>query len=247
MVQVSNSYLVLELMSATQTQLPVIKYQAPHPRFLFEQGESPETVFGDLSGTSTGGLPLFHAARVGQYTSSVSRDKSYYADVIGANVLTTLQSGDVETLILDFSNIGKSPNYVQVHLVQRPSTNTSGAFTIADAEDALNAEHGAELVSDVCGWDQFMDYHFAVNTAKGGGLTFGKVVPKIEKAGYKYHVLSGASGDYTLYAITPNGLSIQMTGMKSGSYTPSDTPTAVDGLCGVGPTSCSKASSDMHV
>merc|ERR1711957_339612 len=200
------------------------RYSSPHPRFYFKEGETPESVIGSLSGTGTDvNLPLLHAVRVSHYTTDVARDRSYYADILGANVITTLEDG-VQTLVVDFSNMAKSPNYAQLHLVQRSSSDTNGGFKVADAEETMNKEHRVALTSDVCGWDQWMDFHTAVNT--GGSRTFGDLVPKMEAAGHKYHVLAGAMrGGNTLYAVTP-----------------SDTPTGVDGLCGAGPASCSKSS-----
>ena len=43
----------------------------------------------------------------------------------------------------------------------------------------------------------------------------------------------------TLFAITPNGVTVQLHNMEAGSYTPSRGPTqGHDGLCSLGPPSC---------
>ena len=54
-VQVAQSYVILELMSAKQTLLPTLRYRAPVPRFAFGKGEVPEDYFYNLGAMGSKG------------------------------------------------------------------------------------------------------------------------------------------------------------------------------------------------
>ena len=235
-VQVAEAFAILEFMSERQTLLPARRYRAPQPRFLFRKGESPRSVFGDMT-ASASGKPIMHMARISHYTSDVSRDASYYQQVLGRDVSTTLENEGVHALVLSFADITSAPNSAQLHLVQRPATNTSGALSVKQLEQAMNSVHASTLTSDVCGWDQFMDFHYAIHRVKGF-RPLSDVLPKITALGFKYHILTTWPNELTLVAVTPNGISIEIHGMTNGTYQPSVAPGTCGQLCDVGPPSC---------
>ena len=108
----------------------------------------------------------------------------------------------------------------------------------------MNGVHASSHPSDVCGWDQFNDFHFGVATKDWQPLS--EVIPKIEALGLKYHTGTstwhGADGKLlTLFSMTPNGITIQLHNMARGTYVPSaPTVEGHDGLCSLGPPQCSK-------
>ena len=75
---------------------------------------------------------------------------------------------------------------VQVHLVQRAASNTSGAFTVGDFESLMNGCHATSVKSDVCGWDTWMDNHYILNSPP---VTAKEYVSNFTAMGYKYHAM----------------------------------------------------------
>ena len=117
----------------------------------------------------------------------------YYDRVLRRDTSTVLSSGnssaavgvgaEVRTLVMNFTDMSNAPNYMQLHIVERPPSDTHGALTVAELEATMNAVHAATLVSDVCGWDQWMEFHFGVSTYDWRPLD--EVLPQIEALGYK--------------------------------------------------------------
>jgi hypothetical protein len=271
LVQVPNTYVLLEFMSGQETLLSKNRYRAPQPRFVFEQGATPESTFLDLSPIIRG-KPIMRAARISQYTSDVARDAIFYSTVFDRKVDNKMThfaqepGGDVErgepggrfpeidTLVLDFKDMAAQPNYLQLHLIQRRPTDSQGDNpTIPDIERMMNSVHEETIRSETCGQNQWMDMHFSINTANWRLLE--NVVPKIQKLGYKYVIrdgyfernddqdfnrLSKYASVYKLWAITPNGLSVQVRGMERGLGFETDPPEAPadEGLCNIGSPSC---------
>merc|ERR1712093_499550 len=86
---------------------------------------------------------------------------------MGANVLADSSVDDMRTLAVDFTPWTKEPNYVQLHLVQRLPSNTTGDFGVADFEKVMNSVHADAVTSDVCGYDVWMDMHINMNVGRG--------------------------------------------------------------------------------
>merc|ERR1711998_569305 len=117
-----------------------------------------------------------------------------------------------------------APNYMQLHLVERLAEDTHGEFTVAELEEAMNSVHAAAHTSDVCGWDQFNDFHYGVATKNWRPLS--EVIPQIRALGYQFHTGTstwhGPDGKLlTLFAMTPNGITVQLHNMARGKYVPS--------------------------
>jgi hypothetical protein len=71
-------------------------------------------------------------------------------------------------------NMTSAPNYVQLHLVQRPPGDSHGNMSVERLEVVMNHVHARALTSDVRGWDTWIDFHFALATSRcwqhrGGG------------------------------------------------------------------------------
>merc|ERR1719326_446529 len=150
-----------------------------------------------------------------------------------------MTSSDVKTLAVDFENLfpygtsGGTDAYTQVHLIQRPATNTTGALTVPGFENVMNGCHNSSIKSSTCGWDTWMDHHYCISGETG--RTQKDYVEGFERLGYKYHVFTNAGGDISFYAVTPNGISVQITNPASGGWKPpSDLPGAAGDLCGTG-------------
>lgn len=241
-VQAAESLMLLEFMSARQSLLSnasTLLYRAPHPRFVFGPSEDPQDVFGDLS-TSCGGKPMLHAARLSQYTSDVARDAEYYSRVFGRNVTALYVSPDgVRTLVLDFADMTSKPNHMQFHLVERPPAGTRGELSVVEIERAMHAVHNASLgAADVCGYNVWMDLHFALTVSKGW-QPISDVLTSLKDFDGKYFVMKTWPGEDTLFVVAPNGLTVQLHTMANGDYVPSASPLdGHDGLCDSGPPSC---------
>ena len=255
-IRVHTSMMLLELMSETCKACTAMSpKQGAHTmvmktaRYHFPQGATPESVFGALD-DATAPRPLLHPARVSWPTSDLDRDRKLFVDARLVNVVAQEQaeSGSVRTDTYDFTTLGGSGGNMQLQLVQRPPTNTSGTMSIAAFEQAMLAAHQQAMVSDVCGFDQWLDNHIAVSAlpvdAKGtvkGNWTIGKLQATAVKLGLKYHVLQGEQSERatdatnSVYLSAPNGLALQVNGLPDGSYTPSLPPSnGTVNLCSMG-------------
>jgi hypothetical protein len=233
LIQIPGSMVVLEFMSAVQSRLPSPRYRAPYPRYVFAKGATPESTFGDLS------AEILYAVRVSHFSSDMARDKTYYSTVLGATTVDIGSAAEVKTLAVDFNSqfpsgtSGNTKEYTQVHLVERPISNTTGSLTIAGLEKVMNGCHNSTIKSSTCGWDTWMDHHYCIS---GQSIrTQKEYVDGFTKLGYKYHVFTNAGGGISFYAVTPNGISVQITNPPSGGWTPpSHLPSAAGDLCGTG-------------
>ena len=98
------------------------RYKAPHARFYFAKGQTPESVFGVQF--DSGSVPTMHPARVSHPTSSVDRDEQYYTRALQARVLQgAAASGATRTMVTSFESIVPAA-YVQVHPLRPPRTTT---------------------------------------------------------------------------------------------------------------------------
>lgn len=241
-VQVAESMMLIELMSARQTLLSKADtslHSAPHPRYVFRLGEDPEHVFGDIS-TSCGGKPMMHAARLSHYTSDVARDAIFYSKVFGRDVSNLFISPDgVHTLVLDFADMTTKPNHMQFHLVQRPPDASRGDLSVAELEQAMHAVHNVSLgTSDVCGYNVWMDVHFAL-AVRRDWQPISDMLTHIHELGNRYFVMKTWPNEDTVFVVAPNGLTVQLHTMANGDYLPSAAPLdGHDGLCDSGPPSC---------
>jgi hypothetical protein len=244
LVQMPGSMVVLEFMSAKQTLLPSPRYAAPHPRYVFAKGATPESTFGvsglsHASSVGSSGQPQLYAVRISHFSSDIGRDTEYYSEVLGATTVASPSSDGVKTMAVDFASqfpsgtSGNTPAYTQVHLVQRDVGNTTGSLTVAGLEAVMNSCHDESIQSPTCGWNTWMDHHYCIS---GQSVrTQEEYVKGFESLGYKYHVFTNKGGGVSFYAITPNGISVQITNPPSGGWTPpSDLPGAAGDLCGTG-------------
>lgn len=238
LVQMPGSMVILEFMSGKQTKLPSKRYQAPYPRYVFGKGATPESTFGFV-GDDGSSKPAVYAVRISHFSSDLERDSQYYDKALGATTVGSSSSSATKTLAVNFASqfpsgtSGGTEAYTQVHLVQRPTENTTGSLSVSGLEDVMNTCHDDSIKSPTCGWNTWMDHHYCIS---GQSVrTQGEYVDAFNKLGYKYHVFSNAGGGISFYAITPNGISIQITNPPSGGFTPpSDLPGAAGDLCGTG-------------
>eukprot|EP00937_MAST-01D_sp_MAST-1D-sp2_P004580 g4580.t1 len=269
-VRVHTSMMLIEMMSeqcAACTAPGAHVLAAPSARYHFAQGQTPASVFGALT-DATAARPLFHPARVSWPTSSLARDRKFFVDAKVANVLAQVQNGPVSTDVYDFTTFAAVAT-MQFHLVQRPASNTTGSFAIADFEEAMLSAHEATMTSDVCGFDQWVDNHIGISARGGGGgggdddeaspaaaagagagaavtpgnWTIGRFQTVLEQLGLRYHVLVGYTGTvHNVYASAPNGLVMQVSGMADGNYVPSmPLGNGSLSLCTMGSASCGHA------
>ena len=137
---------------------------------------------------------------------------------------------------------------MQLHTVERPSVSSVAhgqgeeGLTVSELEHAMNAVHAEAHTSDICGYDQWNDFHFGVATK--GWKTLSEIIPQIEALGYKYHTGTSTWHDphsdmLTLFAMLPNGSTAQLHNVHKGSYEPSMLPVrGHSGLCDIGPACC---------
>ena len=193
-------------------------------------------------------------------STDVARDKTYYETVFAADVLRAPTpdmpppaetdaptvdndgndaSGGVMLLALDFNSTSPGA-YVQVHLVQRMPSNTTGTFAVSDWEDAMNECHRQTYASPVCGWDSHNDNHFALSqptrTAQEYVDGFDAMAAASDGALGLYHMFNDAAGNISFYAISPTGFTVQIAAPPLGGYDPAPlVPGGPAGdLCGQG-------------
>jgi len=113
-------------------------------------------------------------------------------------------------------------------------------LTVPVFEENLNACHAENVKSPTCGWDTWMDHHFSLGGESGRSMAeyVGALEDWVDPTTQqplpaKYHVFGNKGGGVSFYALTPNGLSVQVTDPPYGDgwAPPSDLPGPAGDLC----------------
>lgn len=233
--QVGRSAGVLEFFSdnfdAAELRTLASGYEVSRaPRFAFEAGAAPGDVFAwDDS-------EYVQAAAVSHFVSDLERSHAFQTDVLGMTQIDEFVRGDDLTRVYVTAPNSDAPfAAVQVHLTYRPEV-AGEAFSVRDFEDVLNAAHDATLVDAYCGFDTWLDFHYAVS---GTGISVKDFMARCDAAGLKYHFTDEAErsddADVNMYVVAPNGVAVQLISPPMGDWTPEkDVGDAAGDLCGTG-------------
>lgn len=219
-VRVHTSQLFIELLSGNCTTCNThLQIQSP-PRYVFAKDQGPTDVFGALDDT-TSTKPLMHPAKISWPSSNAARERKFLADGLGAKIYATHQAGDVLTDVYDFTPLMAAVKGMQLHVVQRPSNDTTGALSWADFESALQTCHKATIKDDLCGENTWMDHHmgFGIHGNNTVATDAQKLKQLSTKLGLPFHVTPSNGGGVAVYAIAGNGLSITFQ-VPQGTYQP---------------------------
>ena len=92
LVQVPGSMLIVEIMSGVQTMLPTPRYKSPNVRYSFADAETaPSEAFEAPLNDTAAETPALYAVRVSRGSSDLTRDRTFYEQVMGG----TLKVSDV--------------------------------------------------------------------------------------------------------------------------------------------------------
>ena len=142
----------------------------------------------------------------------------FYDKDIGIQLLTdkTYEDGSkLKVFMFDWPHKG-----VQLHFIQ-PAAKPEGKiervdddhFTVKDYEDYMHSVHKEVIKSDICGFDQWFDNHYAYDQQHMDNSVF---VAKAESMGYQYRWLKagpeGKKGPIQVYIVDPTGFSVQFDG-----------------------------------
>lgn len=221
-VRVHNSMMLVELMSGDCSSCSSAM-AAPTARYVFAANQSPETTWNNLD-DKTAEKPLLHPARLSWPSTSVSRERKWFAG-LEVDLVGKKQSQGVQTDIYDFSPLMSVAKSMQMHVVQRADDGSS--FTWADYEATLMKCHKATIKDDLCGENVFMDNHygFAQHTGSGSRTLDAGIVKKLStEMGLPFHATPSPMGTLAIYAFAGNGLSFAFQ-IGQGNYTPPRTAT----------------------
>lgn len=132
---------------------------------------------------------------------------------------------------------------VEKELTERgDSVSDDMEWTIKHFEMMLDEVHKKYIVSNICGFDQWIDNHFAYDGAMGRGKDLDDYADHFEKNGLLYRWWSDPRG-HVLYGVDPTGWGVQFDGQAKNP--PSNAPQykatceSDDGCLGQGAKGCS--------
>jgi len=112
------------------------------------------------------------------------------------------------------------PPHSTVHVQFWSGRPTSGDFTIDDFEKYVNSVHDDVMINGVCGFDQWVDNHIAIDGR--GAPSLSEIAELFEQNGFHYHWWK-TPGAYQIYAADESGWGVQFD-LPPGNP-PSNVPT----------------------
>ena len=109
----------------------------------------------------------------------------------------------------------------KVHIQFWSGHPTSEDWTIADYENYVNSVHEDIMINGLCGFDQWIDNHIAIDSF--GTPTLDEVAERFENEGYYYHWWK-VGPMYQIYAADNSGWGLQLD-FPGGSTAPPNVPT----------------------
>lgn len=190
--QVPDSQIVLELVSDSKPSTSATWTEDSLVRV-------PDAAFSDNSCSSTSS-GLVTPVVVSKATSNMTAIEDYYTNILqGTNSLTST-SGLVTLKTFKLSGAA-----VQIRFVERPATDTSGLFKVADWEEAKLKAFAAYSNGLICGFSKWYDNHFAWDQ---NDISMNDFADGWDKEGWQYHIWNDPNNN--VYAVDPTGDSIQM-------------------------------------
>lgn len=107
------------------------------------------------------------AIGISRATARLDEVKAYYSTSIGIELLTakTYEDGSEQVVYM----YKKPTKGIQINFWANRKTANDAKFTPKDFEDYMRAVHDKIMISDVCGFDQWMDNHYAYDGDMSSG------------------------------------------------------------------------------
>ena len=103
-----------------------------------------------------------------------------------------------------------------IRFIAREDSSALDDFGVSDLEDAKHYAHTAAWVSPICGYDQYMDQHYALQQHQ---VAVDSIVDNLEALGNKWHCNRVGYGSIDVYAVEPTGDAVQLDGYLSDKGT----------------------------
>jgi len=84
-------------------------------------------------------------------------------------------------------------------------------WTVKHFEMFLNETHHDNVKSPICGFNQWIDNHYAYDGARGQGAYLDVFAAQFEKFGLPYRWWAGGPG-HVIYGVDPTGWAVQFDG-----------------------------------
>jgi len=197
-------YVVFELVSDTLDIEGIDVVEHPNPRMIWKEWNSDYVAE----------MPYLTPIKVSRSVSNFDAILPFYVDILGSTIVHQDRFPDgSEVLIL---NAPQS----KVHLQFWSGVPTKPGWESEDLEIFINKVHDENMIGPLCGFDQWIDNHIAIDAGPGEdgtGPTLDKLVPLLEQGGYHYHIWGGATGNdstgydklVTVYGADPLGWGVQ--------------------------------------
>ena len=160
-----------------------------------------------ISGASTDRLSPLKLSRV---STDPARDVAFYK-TIGCEETEHARSADGKHAMRSIT--WEPPEDVELQFWWHADDQTKGDFTVGDFERGVRAVHKACVSSYRCGFDQWMDHHYAYD----GVAVLDHYVEIFDRRNVTYSLWQQAFTDgpvtlYTLYFADETGLAVQLDG-----------------------------------
>jgi len=130
--------------------------------------------------------------KISRAVSSVDLVQEFYIDILGSSEVVDHTFDDGVKL-----KIINAPQST-IHLQFWEGVPTGGnGWAPEDLEIYINNVHDEFMHSPTCGFDQWIDNHYAIDANPMGGgnpPTLDDILPKLDAAGYHYHIWGGPGG-----------------------------------------------------
>jgi hypothetical protein len=206
LVQISSSQLILELVSAAAPESPTARAAMIDDPLQRLQA----SVFAANNVSMASPHRLIPLA-ISKACSNISAATKFYVDELGA----TVQASSTSPAGVTMKMFGLPGANMVVRYVQRPSSATTGPFTIAMLESAKLEAHKMAHTSVFCGVDKWYDNHFAYDQ----NITYlDAFKERFDARGRIYHIFgdckpSSVPGPGTnIYVVDTIGDAVQLDG-----------------------------------
>jgi len=175
-------FVVLELISDTMAEEFRSLAVPSNQRMFFKEWNNGHVASGEYL------TPI----KISRAVSSVDLVQEFYIDILGSSEVIDHTFDDGVKL-----KVINAPQST-IHLQFWEGVPTGGnGWAPEDLEIYINNVHDEFMHSPTCGFDQWIDNHYAIDANPMGGgnpPTLDDILPKLDAAGYHYHIWGGPGG-----------------------------------------------------
>jgi len=161
--------------------------------------------------------PDWTPLKVSRAATDIAAVRSYYIDTVNATLISESTYSDgtqrLELVIKPKANVHiqfwQHPTSTKISPSKALANATAGvsAWDVATLEAYILDVHASVYVTNVCGFDQYMDNHIAYNVNKQSADTrdLKTIADALEGAGHKIHWWASKGSGYVVYSPDPTG------------------------------------------